>query len=71
MAEGRQREAWDHTSHLLAMLFNANRDPKKTSPAGAANFHPLVKREKPARPEKKAKIGILKSVFVRDEGRAP
>lgn len=34
MAEGLRREQWDHTAHLLAMIANANRDPR------SAAFHP-------------------------------
>jgi len=30
MADGRARERWTHTSWLLAMMANVNRDPKKS-----------------------------------------
>jgi hypothetical protein len=40
MAEGRRRDAWQHTSALLAMLFNAHRDPKKSQPRKPTDFDP-------------------------------
>lgn len=48
MAEARRKDAWDHTSALLAMLANCNRDPKKRPrPYRPADFHPLTERAKP------------------------
>ena len=64
MADGRQREAWNHTSQLLAMLFNAHRDPQKTSPAKPADFHPLLERASPTSQPLPADISVLK-VFTR------
>jgi hypothetical protein len=32
MAEARGRESWAHTSAILALIANVNRDPKKTRP---------------------------------------
>jgi len=61
MAESRRREAWDHTSTVLAMLFNANRDPKRQAPAGPADFHPYRKAGSKGIPLKAANIGILKA----------
>ncbi|HEY1068411.1 MAG TPA: hypothetical protein VGE52_19970 [Pirellulales bacterium] len=62
MAEGRTREAWNHTSALLALLANIHRDPKKTSPFKPADFHPSVKRATAA--PVKVGIRVLKQVFV-------
>lgn len=46
MAEGKQREAWNHTSHLLAMLDNRLAFGKK-EPSKPADFHPfLIRKEK-------------------------
>ncbi len=42
MARGRMTEAWNHTSQLLALTYNVNRDPKKTKAATPADFHPLA-----------------------------
>lgn len=45
MAEGRRRDAWDRTSHVLAMIYNAFRG---RGPAlGADEFHPLRRLERP------------------------
>ena len=65
MAEARQRVNWDTTSALLAMTFNVNRDPKKSRPAKASDFHPLLKT-KPKRgvPVTAENIRILKEVFI-------
>ena len=67
MARGRVRESWDHTSCLLAMLANANRDRKKRArPFEPADFHPMMRARRsrgvPITPEN---IGLLKQVFVR------
>lgn len=40
-AIAKKREQWDHTSFILAMLWNAHRDPKKTKAKHAKDFHPL------------------------------
>lgn len=60
MAEGRQREAWNHTSHVLTMLYNIHRDPRRTKAASAADFHPLSRRQEPAATlEQLAALGVL------------
>jgi len=41
MAEGRSRENWQHTSAILALLYNCNRDPKKTRAAKPSDFNPF------------------------------
>lgn len=68
MAEARSREAWAHTASMLAMLANANRDPKKGRPFKPADFSPYPRKaregaEEPERPMR-ADIRILKAVFV-------
>lgn len=62
MAEGRSRDAWWHTSHLMCLVANANRDPKKTRPFKPADFDPHLRKKEPV----VAKVGIdvLKQVFV-------
>jgi hypothetical protein len=64
MAEGRIRESWNHTSVVLAMLANVNRDPRKGRALRPADFHPMQK----AAPEKpavlKGDIRLLKTIFV-------
>ncbi len=62
MADGRSREAWNHTSALLAMLANLHRDRKKR-PLQPADFHPYARaKSKGALP--KAPITLLKTLFV-------
>jgi hypothetical protein len=46
MAEGRGKFAWAQTSQVLAMLYNANRDPKKPA-AKPADFDPYAERPRP------------------------
>ena len=67
MAEGRCREAWNHTADLLTLLANANRDPKKKQrPFHPADFHPYQKGwKRPAVPKTKD-LSILKALFVKD-----
>jgi hypothetical protein len=62
MAEARNRQAWAHTSALLALIANCHRDPKKTRPFQPADFHPHEKQRKPA--PMKVGIAVLKQVFV-------
>jgi hypothetical protein len=44
MAEGAQRERWQHTSCILALIANANRDPKRTRRFTPADFNPFNRR---------------------------
>lgn len=61
MAEAKRQEAWDHTSTVLAMIFNANRDPKRQAAARPIDFHPLRRPERRGIPLTAANIGILKA----------
>jgi len=63
MAEGRCREHWNHTSAILAMLANVNRDPKKSRAFKPDDFNPYV-NEKVARLSKKEGFKLLKDLFV-------
>ena len=66
MAEAKGREAWAHTSAVLAMTANVNRDPKRTRAFRPADFNPheMARRKKVIG---KADISILKDVFVKKE----
>ena len=64
MADSSSREAWAHTSTVLAMLANVNRDPKKTGPFKPSDFDPHTARKRPS----KASIDILEKVFVAPYG---
>lgn len=33
-------ERWNHTAALLALLYNANRDPNRSAPRSLKDFHP-------------------------------
>lgn len=63
MAEGRQRDAWNHTAQLLAMIYNAHRGPK-ARPMRPAEFHPFGRPKRPA-PRVKD-LSILRMVFVKE-----
>jgi hypothetical protein len=45
MADSRGRDNWNHTSSLLAMLFNINRDPKKQRAISPDVFNLYVTRK--------------------------
>jgi len=40
MAEGCNRAQWRHTSAVMALIANVNRDPKKGRPFEPADFDP-------------------------------
>ena len=64
MTEAKRREAWQHTSSVLATLANIHRDPKKRSrPYAATDFQPVDARGHSSKPVN-ADIQILKRVFV-------
>jgi hypothetical protein len=46
MADGKQREAWNHTAHLLAMLDNRLTFGKRDTSGKPSDFHPFLQREK-------------------------
>jgi ferric-dicitrate binding protein FerR (iron transport regulator) len=62
MAEAKNRQAWAHTSALLALIANCHRDPKKTRPFTPADFDPHRRGKKSV--TTKAGIAVLKQVFV-------
>lgn len=40
MSEGRSRERWTHTSMVLSLIANVNRDPKKGRAFTPSDFDP-------------------------------
>jgi len=66
MATARAREAWGHTSAVLSMLANANRDPKKkSSPFVPADFDPTRPPKAATKPTITAdNFDVLKIIFV-------
>ncbi len=73
MAEAKSKESWSHTSAILAMTANVNRDvKKKPTPFKADDFNPcLTGKGSYAAGKKtgvaitKGNIGLLKKVFVK------
>ena len=64
MAEGRRKDAWSHTSALLALIANAHRDPKKSKPFEPDDFSPFASRKR-CEPKLVTKdLTVLKAVFV-------
>ncbi|GAB6188131.1 hypothetical protein [Thermopirellula anaerolimosa] len=60
MVDGRQRDQWNHTAQVLAMLYNAFRG-SKARPLGPADFHPLLKKPAATTTLKHlGELGILK-----------
>jgi len=45
MVDGKQREAWNHTAHLLAMLDNRLTFGKRDRSSKPSDFHPFLLRE--------------------------
>lgn len=68
LAEARQRDQWNHTASVMALIANVNRDPKKGRPAKPDDFHPLrkhtIRTDSTERQPPIADISILKAVFV-------
>ena len=64
MAEARSRAAWAHTSSLLAMLANVNRDPKRSRTFRPDDFDPHARKDRPPAVVKGKNFDILKTVFV-------
>ena len=50
MAEGKQREAWNHTSDLMAHLANLQRVEKSDAICERADFHPFLRAPAAAPP---------------------
>ncbi len=66
MAESRSQDNWAHTSAILALVANVNRDPKKSRAFKPADFNPHAQKTVSI----KADISVLKQVFV-DPSRNP
>ena len=68
MAEGRSREAWEHTSAILAMMANVNRSKSTSRKFSPLDFDPY-RREKKRDAQRQTNVGnvgvgILKAVFI-------
>jgi len=71
MADARQRSDWQHTSALMCLLANLNRDPKKTGAFKPSDFDPFAKAagSKTGIPITKKNLKLLKKVFVKEPKR--
>lgn len=61
MGDSRVRLMWSHTSAILCLIANVNRDPKKTSAFKPSDFDPTAKRREGSRPS--VKISDLKHLL--------
>ncbi len=61
MAEARQRDEWARTSSLMALIANANRDPKKHRAFRPTDFDPFSQAQVP---KQKVDVSILKDIFI-------
>jgi len=65
MAEARSRAAWRHTSTVLALVANVNRDPARQRAFRPEDFDPH--EQKPKLVIRGKDLRILKDVFVKTE----
>lgn len=63
MAEGKGQALWSHTSHVLALIANVNRDPKRTQPFTPADFNPHA-ASAPKAPAPKVELKSLKATLM-------
>lgn len=67
MAETRQKAAWQHTSHVMALLAEIHRDKEGCSrPFEPADFDPYAEPSAPAElpAGEKLPVTVLKPIFV-------
>jgi hypothetical protein len=62
MAEAKSKDNWNHTSTLLALMININRDPKKQRAVKPKELNPHEQKVKDVLRGKG--LRILKDVFV-------
>ncbi len=68
MAHGKGKDTWSHTSALMALIANVNRDPKKTRVFKPTDFDPYADKRQGRIVIDKNNISLLKSYFVGDKG---
>jgi hypothetical protein len=67
LAESRQREAWNHTSELMAWMANIHRGKKSRTYKGA-ELHPFSRRRRKKKEKLlPAPITVLKDLFCKPE----
>jgi hypothetical protein len=62
MAEAKSRDNWNHTSAILALIINVNRDPKKQRAVKPKELNPHER--KPRTILRGKGLRVLKDVFV-------
>ena len=63
MAEARGRDNWAHTSAILALIANVNRDPKKTRAYKPADFDPYATKDRRDEAIEVTDMAVLKDAF--------
>ena len=68
MAEGLGRQRWSHTSALMALIANANRDPKKHRAFRPSDFDPYTKTDRWKTVADKESLGLLREALEARKG---
>ena len=63
MSRAAQSERWNHTSNILALLYNINRDHKRSSPMKPNDIHPFEKENSPEYTDEQRML-MLKEKFA-------
>ncbi|MCE5327901.1 MAG: hypothetical protein LLG01_15955 [Planctomycetaceae bacterium] len=69
MAQARSRESWAHTSAVLALIANVNRDPSKGRAWRPCDFDPHTQARSQAIEVDSGNMGLLKQAFVKTKER--
>ena len=63
MAEGLGRERWAHTSMILTLIANVNRDSKKTRAFKPDDFNPYARMDRQDEAIEVTDMAVLKDAF--------
>jgi len=64
MVEGRGQESWAHTSAVMSLIANVNRDPKKSRQFKPSDFDPYAHRKRRERPREAVDMALFKKAFT-------
>ncbi|HOQ06142.1 MAG TPA: hypothetical protein PLX18_12700 [Anaerohalosphaeraceae bacterium] len=65
MSEGRFESQWAHTSSIMALIANVNRDPKKGRVFTPDDFNPYARKKTDRVIEiSKSNIGLMRRAFT-------
>ena len=69
MAESRERAEWGRFAALMALVANAHRDPRRSSPVRPERFNPYEGKThgQAGRNTPKAPLTVLRDVFCRKD----